>query len=394
MTINIDSRRITIATQFNSFIDHAEATALPLVHATHTNLTAARELVSSLEIEADEAATRVTDIEASFRRMSDDFTAADHGLAESESVRARLRLEGATADLAKAQTELRYADTRAAGVIASVLRKALPAVSTRATYVRPTEAPQSQELPFLVVVQTAPTTASPSGVLTGEVEVIYFRSNIHRPLQKDAIQEAAYNLGFRVEPLGNVHSDAGGDTLKIRVTHAHDSTPEIPQIQNHHLGAIGKRFASNLAASVCYEKQGIKIDRETGAYVSSHVSVLPDQAQVLDEHIASDGTRTLTIESVVLLQIKKPTNGRPVSEEIDRLISEGAGGAFMPGLGVISSLSRVTESSEDHDDGTVRRKLAKVNIDDLPTNAAVLGFENAEQIVLRATVVSRTAAMA
>jgi hypothetical protein len=378
--------------KFATLLEDEQDEALPNIQQTATNLAAADEQLHECEQELADAKLFLAEINASFDRLDDTYTAADHAEAVSAIERTERRHRGAQKAREAAQKTVRSADLTVAQVVCDVARKALPDVAVYASTVTPSQPPKPSELPCVVVVQHEDPTHHGDGTFTGKAEVIYYRSDLHRELNIRAFEDAADHLCVPLEALDAVvKTSSHGDALRVKLRGAHSGAPYIPVIDWARRNALGSRVAVDLASRLRYNGQSVKFDQGSGAYITSHIAALPNNAVVVSEDIDNKtGERKLVVDTSVLVRIAQHPQGRTVNDVIEQVIADLNRGQFITGLGTITEIERVNESDLSLDPDKAASQMSVVNPDQLPTDVSMMGFDWPNQVIVRATLLSRS----
>lgn len=389
--------------KFADLITEAEEAVLADITLAKSNLEAAQENVEACEIAAEVAETDVYEIEGSFKRLSEEFTALDHATALSEVERSKLRLTGSKLALSKAEKAQSSSDTVAADAVARVIAMALPGSQVITTFAAGFNGkPRAAELPIAVVSQAEPTRFSTEGYVSADVITVRFhRSALHRPLSTKVIREATQEMGAALEVMGNVTTSPDDmlDTARLRVMAVQPEVPIIARIDDFHHSRLGKLFAAGLADEVRYAGNLVRGTR-TGGFESSHLFAYPYRSKVLSESFDNDRVRTLVIETSVIVEQRIAPTGRSLQDVAVRLVEDLSGSVFVPGLGHCESLELVASDSDlwiedDHKLHTILESEARGLPGDAvetraPVDANSLVFGGTERMfVLRATLVSQ-----
>jgi hypothetical protein len=363
-----------------------EADDLSAAEASQSNHAAAAEAVSQAEDQSLAAEDLVAAIEASALRGENTYSAQDYAAALSARTWAEIVLTGAQRLLVTTTKALRSTHSEIAHVGARLVEKAMPGVVTIPTFATITDVPRDDERPCVLVRQMGQTERMTNGYVAGAVELTYYRTSVHVPLDANALKDAAHNMGVSGAPKGFVNSNdaLGVDRLRFTVHAAAPETPVIAKINPNQAGGLARILATDLADSCRDYGTNLKGDHVTGLVESTKLVVVPFGTIVESEEWAS-GRRQLTLVTSLAAKAKVELVAPTLSELVDALVKDYRG-AFVPGLGVVESLESVPT-----DEATSNAAVEAVRkATDMPTNVALIGFEGIRCFTLRAILGSAT----
>jgi hypothetical protein len=239
---------------------------------------------------------------AGARQALDDVHAAwdkgDDTLPPDVEVQAQASISRATRLLAaaevaerKAKAALLNTDVSLAEALAPLIGHVLRIAPSVQAY-RPTEA--ASELPSAVAVQTAPTKVDPrSGALSGTVEVIFTRNELHRGADAAAFEDAAADHDVKL--MADAHTVQAGDTftdvVRLRVTSLFPEVPAIIVAADPVTAAMKLGYAvENLAAQQCkYKISGSLQPLDSGA--RSALSLDVAQPRIVSDRVHQGGSQ-------------------------------------------------------------------------------------------------------
>lgn len=274
-------------------------------------LTELRRYVERCASDVETAEETVAAIEGTHRRSYDAdkvATASEYAAALSEVSLATMRRDGASREAARVAKQANSTDTEVAEAIAPAIERALPTVRVVTTMLPLSHLPlpSLSELPLAVVAQTSPTTGGDGTLSAGTVEVSLFRfDGVHEKLDGRVLEDAAHDLGHWVEHIHRKDDNLGAgvmrDTVAVRVHRVHVGLPAIEEVNPFLLGV---EYASRLALAARTPGWTVKRSLETNEYKSSHVTTRPSRsAKITQQAIDGDGTRTVTVEAVVTVDV-------------------------------------------------------------------------------------------
>jgi hypothetical protein len=288
---------------------------------------------------------------------------ADDLLRAQAGVRlAEIAVESTTTALRAAERARVSTDVSLAAALVSFVGSVLGVVPTVLPY-RPTEVPT--DLPCAAIVQTQPADHDRrSGRLSGEVEVHYARTPLHREAEAAAFARAAEKRDHGVM----LSAGASGwtderDGLLVDVVRlpVFGVLPALPEV------LIGDpvQVAREVAAEVCH-RTGLATAYTVGAGMPLTgldtgrrlgVQVEPVSSRVLSDQMDGD-TRCLTVEAVL-----RATPGRLLSAEMRETYTvsrcgvelaaavEGVAGAVLSGVGKVTGTSITATDVEENAHG-------------------------------------------
>jgi hypothetical protein len=193
-------------------------------------VTAAQQTLATWREKNRQAAEAAEELLSRLAAGDDTPTAADLSLTEYEMKRTGLLVQAAEVAVKRAQRALINDDTELAellrGVLAGIYGNGVPIFVTGV----PADAkvdPAGQ--PVLYVIQPEPTITR-GGVLSGLVEVVFYRPHLFSPLDAVRVDEACRALGFFVQThqLGkSTEGDLNRDALRLTVNRAFHPVPVL-----------------------------------------------------------------------------------------------------------------------------------------------------------------------
>ncbi len=204
---------------------------------------------------AEQAAEDVQDAKSAFESVKARLNRGDDSVSVEEYVHAEAAAEwlkllapGLSAKAKHAREALPNASKELATLVADAVRDVLPGVLVIPTFVKPDHPEGTDGLPAAFVVSKSERRTA-AGQIKGEVEVIYYRSDLFAPLDPRKVDEAFILRGWTSRTPYASHMNRGlqrVDTLRITDVRAHDSAPVIP-------GKIEAKLIEQLGRSVAYE---------------------------------------------------------------------------------------------------------------------------------------------
>ncbi|MBF4162594.1 hypothetical protein [Nocardioides acrostichi] len=356
------------AKKFSTILAAAEKAAEPTILATQEAHAAALERQRNADPDLEAAEDRLADIEGSWRRGEDEYNTTQHSEAVSAVKRAELRKAGAKRAIGDAQRRLLSTDVRLASALTGALGIVLPGVTIVPTFVVPKDAAKASDLPVCLIVQSKETELRKNGTVAGHVEVVYFRDNIHRPLDAREVERACDRLGLHVDAQGFVSSTENRDTLRLVVNSAHESDPVLAKVGRPEV--LTGKVAHALADAVRYGTSTVAHRGDDNLWASSHLEVLPMDSTIVAEEVTEDGRRTLTVRGTLGVRLLK--NCDPLAA-LDGVLTELDRGRFVSGLGMLTSVRLLPAGEVETEASKVAQQIARAGGERL--DASRLGFE-------------------
>jgi hypothetical protein len=252
---------------------------------------AASALRSQRADELAGAREALADVHAAWDTGDDTLSPDAEVQAQASISRATRLLAAAEVAERKAKAALLNTDVSLADALAPLIGDVLRIAPSVQAY-RPTET--ASELPSAVAVQTAPTKVDPrSGALSGTVEVIFTRNELHREADAAAFEDAAADHDVKL--MADAHTVQAGDiftdVVRLRVTSLFPEVPAIIATADPITAAtkLGNAVA-NLAAQQCkYKISGPLRPLDSGT--RSTLSLDVAQPRVVSDRVHQGGSK-------------------------------------------------------------------------------------------------------
>ncbi|MGW8796654.1 hypothetical protein ACWGN9_05990 [Streptomyces sp. NPDC055775] len=233
------------------FAEQVEAKEAELLASVPGKRVEAEELAERAEQAADDvqdAKSAFESIKARLGRGDDSVSVEEYVRAEAAAERLQLLAPGLSAKAKRAREALPNASKELATLVSDAVRDVLPGVSVIPTFAVPDHPEGTDGLPVAFVVSKSESRTA-AGEIKGEVEVIYYRSELFTPLDPRKVDKAFIQRGWNSREPYATHMNRGlqrVDTLRITNIRAHDSAPVIP-------GKVQTKLIDQLGRSVAYE---------------------------------------------------------------------------------------------------------------------------------------------
>lgn len=279
-------------------------------------------------------------------RVDDSITGADLASAKSDVDLAEIRQSEATSAVQRAERGLVNTETVLAETLVAVVQDVTRVTPTVATG-RPSEVPA--DLPAVFIVQAKPSKADTlNGTISGSVEVIFYRSEVHRALDDARLGVLADRSGLRldVRPQGN-RDDNGVivEAVRLDVRSARAPLPVIRRAPGDEWRVT--HFATAVAGDVRHSMQlhdaplvGVRLGSGDASVQQSTVNVTTETPSEVSDKVDTDGVRHRVVEIAVTAQ---PGQGNVWNSDQmrDKMIHaiEAQHGTCASGLGRVSSVN-------------------------------------------------------
>ncbi len=253
-------------------------------------------------------------------------TAVDLGNARDEAERAGLLVQAAETKVKHAERALINDDTALAELMVDVLAEVFDGrvPVTVAGMVRDAQ-PDPDGGPRVVIVQEKPTGKS-GGIMTGVVDVIFYRPRLFAPLDARAIEHHCRAQGFAVQPhqLSQMRqNEMHRDALRVRVERAALPVPELSQSPTDAaVHEFGRDVSGDLMQAVTVAQQAVAYMNEpaTGQAFSELVS-----SRLVSSLPGEDGAVHVTVEAAWKVKPGGKLPDHYANERIRQVIAQQVG---------------------------------------------------------------------
>jgi hypothetical protein len=293
-----------------------------------------------------EAEAVVSSMKSAFARGDASTTAQEYAAALAGMERAELLAKGCKSQADRLARTAPNFSKRLANIVAPVIARCLPGVECVGTMVEPDAPSDTDGLPFVAVVERE-SKVNRNGALSGVVEVLYFRTDIHRQVESRAVETAFADAGFGLSSVAGGGSVSRGpvriDRLRLVVAHAFEATPTV---SGEPTEADAKRVGVGLAARFIQEAP---LDASIGSALRAEqdgVSGKGLHAKVSEANVESlgkeDGVRrhALTVGcewNSTRYALDWPFEPQEQAQMLRRIEDEYLG-MFLPGVGVVEDV--------------------------------------------------------
>lgn len=333
-----------------------------------------REALTEAErVKAECAQTLVTAREyveeLRYRAGSDDgITGSNLASADAAVEVAELRFSGAVRSRQRAERALVNTETILADAVAPAVQQAVKVPVTVLT-TRPTEAPV--DLPAAYLVQPKASTADTiEGYVSGALDVVFYRTEVHREISAEAIESSADAQRIRLSARHHGSRDDGGvivETVRLDVRIAYAPVPAIRRGANdgYRLSWFARGLASDVRDSMqLYDapSAGIRYGSGDANTRLNTVNVTSGESSMLADDTDASGLRRRVAEVRVTAG---PGHGCMWSPDQirDKLVDavEAQAGTCVGGLGRVSSAAVLSVEPVNRDGRTVKARFEFVS---------------------------------
>jgi len=317
-----------------------EASAIEQNEAAKAALITADEKVQTLSLAVDAADLGVDDITDSWDAGDETASAADFSLAQIEFKRATALYEAAQRSAQAIEKSVINTDTTLAAVVAPYVKMTHHDYGdVGVSFLFPKDMPDPNH-PYVTVVQSQPVKTGHGGSMSGVLDIVFTRREMHRELDPRKIELAALKNGvsLSITSRTRVEGDHVVDLLHVIANSAHAA---VPVIYINPSKAMAGRFAQGLACALCQATRSTTDPAiqmlQGGGYRSAVVSVEATNGAILHNDTDASGKRLTTVEASLKWVsdagcVRKPQH--PIDTYLRRIVSDQAG-IFAEGLGVV-----------------------------------------------------------
>lgn len=345
---------------FAEGIAEAEAAILAKLPELQTAAEVARALAEQRATEAEGADAEVSAIRAAFSRGVADVTAEEFAAALAGVERAELLVKGSKAQADRATKAVPLSSKALATVVADAVREALPGVQVVPTFAKPHHPEGTDGLPVAFVVSKSEIRTG-TGQIKGDVEVIYYRTELFTPLDPRKVDQAFTVRGWSSREPRPSHMNRGlqrVDTLHITDIRAHDSAPVIRgKIETRQVDQLGRSIAYGFinAAPVMTGAASTISPLDTGkGVIGKGLTAEVTDARCKEQAPDTEGVRRIVAEVGIKWRCTRigivPFAGPSEYARTMRAIEATYAGRLIPGMGTVEKVEPYApETQREHD---------------------------------------------
>ena len=288
-------------------VEAAHAAAVEAGEEHLKALRAAQDAVPEAQSQVDQTEATLVDLEDALDRTDESVTADDLARARAEFDRATRLHAAKERRVTELGRRVLNTDLTLAAAVSAAVEDQLPGVRVLQSLALPSEAPGMGEVPVAVVVQDKPATGKGDGLVKGQVEVVYYGSAIHRPLNREALTHSLSErdvIASLVAQGSKASSAKRPDPAEVQVSRVRvnvsDAAPAMPMVtkfSEYHLRHIGSGIAEAWARTGDDMGRGISLNENTRELQSATIAARAEVEVIGND--TSAGEREVVAELTV-----------------------------------------------------------------------------------------------
>jgi len=330
-----------MATTKTKQVSTPEQLAIEQNEVAKAALITAEEKANRLSLAVDASDLAADAISDSWDEGDETASAEDFSLAQIEHKRATALYQAAQRSAQAIASSVIHTSTELAAVVAPYVRATYPDYGdVRVSFLHPTSPMPNPDHPYITVVQSQPVKTGRGGAMSGVLDIVFTRKEMHRELDPRKIELAALKDGISLSITS--HTRAQGDHV-VDILHcvANSAHAAVPVIYINPSKAMAGQFAQGLARALCQATRSTTDPAiqmlQGGGYRSAVVSVEATNGAILHNDTDASGKRLTTVEASLKWAsergVRKPEH--TIDTYLRRIVSDQAG-IFAEGLGVVT----------------------------------------------------------